>query len=180
MNKKQFLAFTGITALASGFIYMRSNISLPKGVTPVTPFDAERYLGKWYEIARLDFAFEKNLNNTTAEYSLNDNGSIRVINRGYNYERKEWDEAVGKAKFVETPNTARLKVSFFGPFYAAYHVAALDDDYQYALVIGKSPKYCWILARAKTIPNHIKEKYVQKAKEIGVKTENLIWVKHND
>ena len=165
MNKKQFLAFTGITALASGFIYMRSNISLPKGVTPVTPFDAERYLGKWYEVAR---------------YSLNDNGSIRVINRGYNYERKEWDEAVGKAKFVETPNTARLKVSFFGPFYAAYHVAALDDDYQYALVIGKSPKYCWILARAKTIPNHIKEKYVQKAKEIGVKTENLIWVKHND
>ena len=178
MNKK-LLTFTGIAVLTGSLLYMNSCVSIPKGAAAVTQFDSNKYLGKWYEIARLDFTFEKNLNNTTADYSLNEDHSIQVVNRGYDYIKKEWKEAIGKAKFTASPDVGRLKVSFFGPFYSGYNVVELDDDYQYALVVGKSPKYCWILSREKTIPDAIKEKYVQKAGEIGVNTDNLVWVEHN-
>lgn len=90
--------------------------TIPKGVVAVSPFSSKKYLGKWYEIARIDFKFEKDLNNTTAEYSLNANGTVKVVNRGYHTIKKEWNQAVGKAKFVESENVAMLKVSFFGPF----------------------------------------------------------------
>jgi apolipoprotein D and lipocalin family protein len=152
--------------------------SMPKKAEVVNNFDADRYLGKWYEIARFDFRFEKNLNNTTAEYSENENGTIKVVNKGFNYVKNEWSSAEGKAKFVKDPKTAQLKVSFFGPFYSGYNVIALDGDYEYALVAGESLKYLWILSRTPTIPENIKQKYIQTAKEIGYETENLIWVEH--
>ena len=179
MNKKRFFFFTGVTALAGALVYvMQGCISIPKGATAVSPFDIHRYSGQWYEIARLDFTFEKNLNNTTAHYSLTDEGTVKVVNRGYNYVKNKWEQAEGKARFVGSPDVARLKVSFFGPFYSAYNVVELDDDYRYALVIGRSTKYCWILARETTIPDEIKEKYVDKARQIGVDTGNLVWVEH--
>ncbi|WP_107037894.1 lipocalin family protein [Brumimicrobium mesophilum] len=153
--------------------------SIPKKAEAVKQFDAEKYLGKWYEIARFDFRFEKNLNNTTAEYSIMDNGKIKVLNKGYNYVEKKWTSAEGKAKFVNEPQTAMLKVSFFGPFYSGYNVIALDDEYKYALVAGESLKYLWILSRTPTIPDEIKEKYLQKAQEIGYETEDMIWVEHD-
>lgn len=153
--------------------------SIPKGVTAVTPFHKEKYLGKWYEIARLDFKFERGLNNTTAQYSLNDDGTIRVVNRGYAYAKDEWNEAVGKAKFVGDDNVAKLKVSFFGPFYSGYNVIALDEEYRYALVAGKNLKYLWILSRDTTIPDDVKENYLRIAEEIGYNTSELIWVEHD-
>lgn len=153
--------------------------TIPKGVVAITDFDQERYLGKWYEIARFDFRFEKDLNNTTANYSVNPDGSIRVQNRGYNYVKKEWSESIGKAKFVGDPTVAMLKVSFFGPFYAGYNVIALDADYQYALVAGDDLKYLWILAREKTIPDEIKQSYVELAQSLGFDTDQLIWVEHD-
>lgn len=152
--------------------------SIPQGAVAIKPFDKNKYLGKWYEIARFDFRFERNMNNTTAEYSLNDNGTIKVVNRGYDYVKKEWKQAEGKAKFAGDPNEARLKVSFFGPFYAAYNVIALDPEYKYALVSGKNLKYLWILAREKTIPESVKQEYVKIAEDIGFKTSDLIWVEH--
>jgi apolipoprotein D and lipocalin family protein len=154
--------------------------SIPKGATAVTPFDKEKYLGKWYEIARLDFRFERNLNNTTAQYSINENGSIRVDNQGYNTIKGEWNQAIGKAKFVGDENTAMLKVSFFGPFYGGYNVIALDNEYKYALVAGESLKYLWILSRETTIPDDIKERYLKIAGEIGYNVPDLIWVKHDN
>jgi apolipoprotein D and lipocalin family protein len=154
--------------------------SIPKGATAVSPFDVQKYLGKWYEIARFDFRFERNLNNTTAEYSLNENGTIKVDNRGYNYIKNTSAQAVGKAKFAGDKNVAMLKVSFFGPFYASYNVIALDDEYKYALVAGDNLKYLWILSREKTMPEEVKKKYVEIAEEIGFKTSDLIWVEHND
>src|SRR4030042_7143627 len=96
--------------------------NIPKGAKAVKPFDKERYLGKWYEIARMDFRFERNLNNVTATYSVNSDGSIKVDNRGYNYIAKQWKQAEGKAKFSGDPNEAILQVSFFGPFYSGYNV----------------------------------------------------------
>jgi len=153
--------------------------SIPKGATAVTPFEKEKYLGKWYEIARLDFRFERNLNNTTAQYSLNENGSIRVDNQGYNTVKEEWTQAIGKAKFAGDENTAMLKVSFFGPFYAGYNVIALDNEYKYALVAGENLKYLWILSRETNIPDDIKERYLKIAGDIGYNIPDLIWVKHD-
>ena len=152
--------------------------TIPEGVTAVAPFAKEKYLGKWYEIARLDFKYEKNLNNTTAEYSINDDGTIKVINRGYDIKDKKWEEAIGKAKFVDDDKIAMLKVSFFRPFYSGYNVIAIGPDYKYALVAGESFKYLWILSREQTIPNDVKDKYLKIAAEAGYTTSDLVWVEH--
>ena len=156
-----------------------SCIGIPKGATAVTPFDKDKYLGKWYEIARFDFRFERDLNNTTANYSINTDGSIKVVNRGYNYKTREWKEATGKAKFAGNSNVARLKVSFFGPFYAGYNVIALDKEYKYALVAGNNLKYLWILSRTQTVPENVKQNYLKIAENLGYKTSSLIWVEHD-
>ena len=161
------------------FTLLVSCATIPKGAVAVKPFDKEKYLGKWYEIARFDFRFERNLNNTTANYSLNDDGSIKVVNRGFNYVTSKWSEATGKAKPAGNPNEARLKVSFFGPFYGGYNVIALDDQYKYALVAGSSLKYLWILSRETSIPDDIRQKYLDVANKLGFNTSELIWVEHN-
>jgi len=160
-------------------IGFNSCVTIPKGAVAVRPFDKEKYLGKWYEIARLDFKYERDLNNTTAEYSLNDNGSIKVDNKGYNTKKGKWKQAMGKAKSVGEENIAMLKVSFFGPFYSGYNVIAIDGDYKYALVAGKSLKYLWILSRETNIPEDIKDKYLKMAEGIGYATTNLLWIKHD-
>ncbi len=153
--------------------------SKPPGVATVEPFDAERYMGKWYEIARLDHRFEKGLNNVTAEYSLQEDGGISVVNRGYDVEDQEWTEATGKAEFVEGSDKARLKVSFFGPFYSGYNVIALDQGYQHALVTGDDRRYLWILSRSPDMPQGIRDEYVRQARQLGYATDDLIWVEHD-
>lgn len=168
-----------LMAIASVFL-LASCSSIPKGATAVKPFDKDKYLGKWYEVARFDFRFERDLNNTTAEYSMNPNGTIKVDNRGYNYKTKEWKQAIGKAKFAKTPDVAMLKVSFFGPFYGGYNVIALDPDYKYALIAGSSLKYLWILSRETTIPEEVKQDYLLKAQSLGYDTSKLIWVEHGN
>ena len=167
-----------ITAMIP-ILFLNSCVTIPKGAKAVTPFNKERYLGKWYEIARFDFRFERNLNNTTAEYSINKDGSIKVDNRGFNYIKQEWKQATGKARFVVNENTARLKVSFFGPFYAGYNVIALDNEYKYALVAGNDLSYLWILSRETTVPESIKKEYLDIAQNLGYNISDLIWVEHN-
>lgn len=157
----------------------KSCTTIPKGAVAVKSFEIEKYLGRWYEIARMDFRFERNLDNTTAEYSLNSNGSIKVDNRGRNYVTGKWSQAIGKAKPAGEPDEARLKVSFFGPFYAAYNVIALDNDYQYALVAGKNLSYLWILSRQTVIPDEVKQMYLKKSQDLGFDTSALIWVNHD-
>jgi len=154
--------------------------TIPRGAVAVKPFEKERYLGKWYEIARFDFRFERGLDNTTAEYSLNDNGSIKVVNRGYNSQKKIWAQATGKAKFVGDDNVAMLKVSFFGPFYSGYNVIALDEEYKYALVSGKSLKYLWILSRETSVSEEIKNEFLTVAREAGFDTSGLLWIHHDE
>ncbi|CAN5140161.1 lipocalin family protein [soil metagenome] len=153
--------------------------TIPKGAVPVTTFDKTKYLGKWYEIARFDFVFERNLNNTTAEYSLNNDGTIKVVNRGYNVKKKVWKQATGKAKFVKDENVAMLKVSFFGPFYSGYNVIALDKDYKYALIAGKNLNYLWLLSRYTSMPDQVKTSYLNIAKQVGYDTSKLLWIEHN-
>jgi len=161
------------------FLLYSCGSTIPEKATAVNNFEKARYLGKWYEIARLDFKYEKGLNNVTAEYSLNDNGTIKVDNKGYNVKKDKWEQSIGKAKFVKKDDVGMLKVSFFGPFYSGYNVIAVDKDYKYALIAGESLKYLWILSRETTIPESIKSDYLQKAKSIGYNTSDLVWVKHD-
>jgi len=174
-TRQQFnLLFIGV--MMTGFF---ACAEIPKGAVAVKPFYKERYLGKWYEIARLDFKYERDLNNTTATYSLNANGTIKVDNQGYNTKTGEWDQAIGKAKFAGNDDIAMLKVSFFGPFYAGYNVIAIDEEYQYALVAGESLKYLWILSRETTIPVETKHRFLKIAEDIGYHTADLLWVTHD-
>ncbi len=168
----------GLSA-AAVTLKLSSCVSIPKGAKAVKPFYKDKYLGKWYEIARLDFKYEKNLNNVTATYTLKGDGLIRVDNRGYDFVNNKWKQSVGKAKFAGDPNTGRLQVSFFGPFYAGYNVIAIDDNYQYALIAGNSLNYLWILSREKTIPEAVKTDYLEKAQSIGYDVSKLVWDKHD-
>lgn len=153
--------------------------SIPDGARAVENFDLDQYLGKWYEIARLDFKFEEGLDNTTAEYSLKKNGTVKVDNKGRRTETGKREQAIGTAKFVGDKTVGMLKVSFFGPFYSGYNVIMLDD-YQYALVAGANLKYLWILSRTPTIPEDVKERYLAKARELGYRTDDLVWVQHGE
>jgi apolipoprotein D and lipocalin family protein len=170
----------GVLALVGVGFFLNScsRKTIPVKAKAVQNFEKEKYLGKWYEIARLDFKFEKGLNNTSAEYSLNDNGGIKVDNKGYDVKNDKWKQSIGKAKFVRGENVAMLKVSFFGPFYGGYNVIAIDKEYKYALVSGGSLNYLWILSREKSIPLEVASAYLKMAEEIGFKTADLIWVHH--
>ena len=153
--------------------------SVPEGVTPVTGFESERYLGTWYEIARFDHSFEDGLSRVTATYSKREDGGIRVLNKGYDAATGEWDEAEGKAYFVSDETTGHLQVSFFGPFYASYVIAELDEDnYQYSLVTGPDRSYLWILARQPTLSQDVLDELLSKAKSLGYATDEFIWVEH--
>jgi apolipoprotein D and lipocalin family protein len=169
----------GLALIAFGILLLTSCTSIPKNAKPVENFDVNRYLGSWYEVARFDFKFEKDLDNTSAQYKLDDKGNVVVLNSGYNFVKNEWTKADGLAKFRGDKNVGALKVSFFGPFYSGYNVVALDENYQHALVAGKNLDYLWILSRTKTIPEDVKTKYLKIAKEIGYDTSKLIWVKHD-
>lgn len=167
------------TAMISGLL--GACVGTPEGIEPVKGFELERYLGKWYEIARLDHRFERKLQAVTAEYRLTEGEAIRVINRGYNTETNEWQEAEGKAYFVKSPDLAYLRVSFFGPFYGAYVIFELDkENYQYAFVTGNSRSYLWLLARTPEIPDSLRSRFVEKARELGFATDELIFVEHGD
>ncbi len=160
-------------------VFMNGCLGVPGGVSPVEDFNLERYLGKWYEIARLNHPFERGLSDVSAEYSLRDDGGVRVINRGFSISENQWKEAEGKAYRVEGEHVGYLKVSFFGPFYGSYIVFELDqDNYQYAFVTGNSKSYLWLLARTPTISQGLKERFIQRSRELGYHTDNLIWVKH--
>ncbi len=155
-------------------------VRVPDNVVPVDGFQADRYLGTWYEIARLDHSFERGLDNVTATYSWRDDGGLRVLNRGYDADRDEWKEIEGKAYFVGEPGVGRLKVSFFGPFYGGYNIIALDkEEYGYALVSGPTRSYLWILARTPMLDAATRERLVAEAQTMGFATEALIYVKHD-
>ena len=141
----------------------------------ITGFEADKYLGTWYEIARLDHSFERGLDKVNATYSLREDGGLKVVNRGFDTKNQKWNEAIGKAYFVETPDIGRLKVSFFGPFYGAYTIIDLDKPtYSYALVTG-GKNYLWILSRTPQLANETKQKLIAQAKALGFETDKLIY-----
>ncbi|WP_417521043.1 lipocalin family protein [Marinobacter sp.] len=153
---------------------------VPKGIEPVTGLNADRYLGKWYEIARLDHSFEEGLSRVTAEYELQDDRSIKVTNRGYDAEAGEWSIAEGRAVFVDGESTGHLKVSFFGPFYASYVIFELDiDEYQYAFITGYNRDYLWFLSRAPDVNDEEIARFKSVAQRAGFDLEELVIVDHS-
>ncbi len=160
-------------------------MGVPEDVVIIDGVNADQYLGTWYEIARLDHRFERNLNNVTANYSLIEDGGIKVLNKGYNTKEKSWQEAEGKAYFVEEKNAdgtyhGKLKVSFFGPFYGAYNIIALDKVYyNFVMVCGPDKEYLWILSRTPELTYPIKQHLISQANELGFNTDSLIHVNQN-
>lgn len=179
MKAKQALVGGGLIALFTAIAYLKFRRNIPKNVTAVKNFKKEKYLGKWYEIARFDYSYERNLNNTSAEYSLNKDGTIRVINKGYDYKQNKMKVARGEAKFAGPATEGKLKVSFFKPFYSGYNVIAIDEDYKNALVAGRNLNYLWLLSREKNMPQKIKEEYLRIAESFGYDISKLIWVQHD-
>lgn len=150
---------------------------VPEGIQPVDNFELNSYLGTWYEIARLDYSFERGLEQVTAQYSVRDDGGVKVINRGYSSEQSEWEQAEGKAYFVNDENIGHLKVSFFGPFYGSYIIFKLDkENYQYAYITGYNRDYLWLLTRTPNVDQELKDDFVSTIEKLGFDAEKLIWV----
>jgi len=168
------LSWLLVTLIGTG---LAGCIGIPEGTQPVTGFELDRYLGTWYEIARMDHKFERGLSNVTAEYVLKDDGGVRVLNRGFNADKKTWKEAEGKAYFIGDSDIGQLKVSFFGPFYASYNIIALDQEtYQWSLVTGPDTDYLWILSRTPDLDSSVTDRLVEMAKTLGYQTDALIFV----
>ena len=168
-------ATLGVAALLSVLTLSACATRVPQGVLPVD-FDVDRYAGRWYEVARIDHFFEKGLVRTSAEYSRNADGTLTVVNRGFDPAREKWKQSVGKARFVGAPTQAALKVSFFGPFYGGYNVVALDPQYQWAMVVGSSLDYFWILSRTPTLAQDVKDRLMAQARALGVDEQQVLWV----
>ena len=161
------------------FLFLFGCVGAPDHIQPVREFELQRYLGTWYEIARLDHSFERELEQVTATYSLRSDGGLQVINKGFNPTKNKWKEAEGKAYFVGDPDIGQLKVSFFGPFYGGYNIIELDkENYQYSLVCGPKLSYLWILARTPDLDKPVVDRLVAEAKSLGFATDQLIYVKH--
>ncbi len=169
-----FIRFTIVISLS--LLFCACSTTLASDVVPVSHFKADRYLGQWYEIARIENRFEKGMTQVTANYSKREDGGIKVVNKGYKADKQKWKVANGKAYFVDGEDKGHLKVSFFGPIYGPYVVFELDDNYQYSFVTNHNKKYLWLLSRTPTIPNHVKSNFMNKINAMDFDTEDLIWV----
>ncbi len=175
MRQRTAIMTTLITSLV-----LSACTGTPKGTQAVAGFELDRYLGKWYEIARLDHSFERGLDCVTADYSSRDDGGVKVINRGVNLDTGEVEEAEGRAYFVRDESVAHLKVSFFGPFFGGYNVLVLDDEYRWALVSGPSRDYLWILSRESELDPAVHRELVKGAERMAFPVNELIKVEQGD
>lgn len=181
--KKRLNQMIKMPLLALSVFGLSACTIIDKPVDVVKPFELNQYLGTWYEIARLDHSFERNMSNVTAQYSV-DGDKVVVINKGFKQDKQQWDQAEGKAYFINGSNQGLLKVSFFGPFYGAYqiHDIVQNDQGQYtdSLVIGPNNDYAWILSRTATIDPVIKQRFITKLNALAISEDKLIWVNQGD
>jgi len=168
------LTTSGLVAIA----LMAGCTGPPKGIEPIKDFEVGRYMGRWYEIARLDHWFERGLTDVTATYTLRHDGRVTVVNRGWDPQKQQWSQATGIARSRSQPDVGSLEVSFFQPFWGGYHIIRLDDDYRHALVCGQTRDYLWILARSPALGEATVRKLVESARKRGFATADLIFVSH--
>lgn len=160
-------------------LFLHGCTGVPKDIEPVNNFELPKYLGKWYEIARLDHSFERGLSDISASYSLREDGGVRVLNKGYSDDKQDWKTAEGKAYFVEETDTGHLKVSFFGPFYGSYVVFYLDEQYKHAFITSYKKDYLWYLSRSPEVSDNMKSQFIETARSKGFDVDSLIWVEHD-
>jgi apolipoprotein D and lipocalin family protein len=175
-----FCWFLAVLALALS----ACSSALPANVKAIDSLDANQYVGTWYEIARMDNYFERGLIQVTANYEKQADGTIKVTNRGFNTAKNEWKEALGSAYFVDPPNkdgsnTGKLKVTFFKPFYAGYDIIVLDKPYYNYVMVASGKDDLWILSRTPQLAYPIKQALIAKAKELGYKTDTLIFTEQS-
>ena len=175
---KKMSGAAAMFALLASLLLLNACTGVPQGVEPVRGFAVDRYTGTWYEIARFDHSFERGLTNVRADYALRKDGGIDVTNSGFDPGKKVWKKARGRGYFIGDPDVGQLKVSFFGPFYGAYNVIALDRDYAWAIVCGNTRNYLWVLARTPKLEAPVMTALIEKAKSMGFDTEKLIIVQH--
>ena len=175
-NEKLWIAIATGAGVAALTYALMPKKQLPEGATAAEPFDKHSYLGTWNEVARMPSFMEKDFQKVIEEYSLNDDGTIKVVTKAYNAEKDKWSEFAGTIKFAGAEDVGTLKVSYFRPVYFAYNVLEVDAEYQYALVSTSNLDYLWILSRKSSIPDEVKEKFLNKAKAIGFEVEKLEWV----
>ena len=176
MEKGEGLMRKVISVLMS--VFVSGCMDVPEGITPIDDFELQNYMGKWYEIARLDHRFERGMSRVTAEYTLREEGGVYVTNRGYLSQKSQWKDARGKAFLVGEPNVGHLKVSFFGPFYGSYIIYALDEDRGHAFISGSNKNYLWFLSRTPTVSQEVRARFVDQAQALGFDTSQLIFVEH--
>ncbi|WP_321817438.1 MULTISPECIES: lipocalin family protein [unclassified Paraburkholderia] len=151
MRKKKLIpAFAAVAIVLGACAYIPrpgpvGNRAVPQ---PARPVDLTKYMGRWYEQFRYEASFEKNMDEVTAEYSLNDDGTVKVVNRGREAGKSSFRQSTGKARVVDPAMNAKLKVSFFGPFYGDYWILDHGDDYDWSIVGEPSGRYLWVLTRA--------------------------------
>jgi apolipoprotein D and lipocalin family protein len=153
---------------------------IPEGIQPISNLDLQQYLGRWYEVARLDHSFEKGMQQVTATYEMREDGGIRVLNEGFLADINSWDQAEGKAYFINSENIGHLKVSFFGPFYGSYIIFELGENYDYAFVTSSNKSYLWLLAREPVIGQELQQHFINTVTTLGYDTDALIWVDQLD
>ncbi len=159
-------------------LFLTGCTGIPDGLAPVSAFELPRYLGRWHEVARLDHSFERGLTQVTADYSLQPDGSVKVLNKGWSTADGRWEDAEGVARFVDDSpagrQQGRLKVSFFGPFYGAYNIVKLAPDYSMALVVGPNLDYAWLLARSDQPAAAQCDEFYRFAASAGIETSRWI------
>lgn len=174
----KILAAAGLAGLAFGLagcatIFDRHPVGNQSVPEPAKAVDLQRYLGRWYEIARYEQGFQKGCEGVSADYSLRSDGSIDVLNR-CRKARGKLSIARGRAKIADPKTNAKLKVSFFGPFYGDYWILNHADDYSWAIVGEPSGRYLWLLARTATPPESIVTDLIGRTRAMGYDTSMLI------
>jgi len=170
-----------VTLLFSMGYLMFGKLGIPEGMSAVKPFDIKRFEGTWYEVARLDHGFEKNMTHVSYTYTAKESGGFQVDNKAFDTKSGQWQTSEGKGDLIADPNEGRLKISYFGPFYGSFNIIALDQDrYEWAMATGPNARYFWILSRQKTLDNHVMQDLVRKAVGMGFKLERMIQVDQKD
>ena len=169
-----------ITGIISSVAVALTGCLSTSDIAVVQNFEPERYMGTWYEIARLPQYFERDLDEVRAQYTLNDDGTIRVVNSGVKDGEPQSITGKAKLKHPDTkPLTGELRVSFFWPFYSDYRVIELAPDYSYAVVTGGSMDYLWVLARKPTMEKKQLDDILGRAKANGFETDKLEYPKQS-
>lgn len=180
MKKSSLIIAGGVALVAGAVVGWNMRRTIPRKAVAINPFEIDKFLGKWYEVARLDYKYDRNIMNTSIDFSLKPNGNLRVVKRLYNYYKKKKEINIGMAKFAGPIYEGKMLLSFRKPLYFGYNVIGIDPDYKYALVVGEDHRHLWLLSREHTMPEDIRRSFIHKASLIGYDISKLIWVEQNE